>query len=229
MNFSIMIHSFEIDEMKKSIFMNSGPASPAGDATDVANKCVGPNKSLQTFVLLCVGMVGNGALAQSDTSPFIDAIPVGSAWQNVTANEGSPLRIDYQAVAYSGGGTANGRTVVLGGGHNNGMNDAVAFLDWRNFETVGWTEELISTAGHIGVSDEDYREIGQYLNANYNNATPGGIFDSRGSVALSRHTYDQVVVRSDHFYIFSGVLPFDHAGQPSPPEAAGLQGSTRNC
>jgi len=211
------MYCFEINEMKKSICTRSEIANLFCQATDVAMKCVMLKRRSQLLILLCVGVIGNTALAQSDTSAFIDSIPVGSVWQNVTANEGNPLRIHYQAVAYSGGGTANGRTVVLGGGHNNGMNDAVAFLDWRNFETVGWTEELISTAGHIGVGDEDYREIGQYLNANYNNATPGGIFDSRGSVALSRHTYDQVVVQSDHFYIFSGVLPFDHPGQPSPP------------
>jgi hypothetical protein len=151
-----------------------------------------------------------------DLSPFIQSIPVGSSWQDVTANEGNNLRIHYEAIAFSGGGTANGRTVVFGGGHNNGMNDAVAFLDWRNFETVGWTEELMSTADLLGVGDFDYSAIGQHLNANYNPATPGGIVDSRGPVALSRHTYDQVVVRDDHFYIFAGVLPFDNPGQPSP-------------
>ena len=105
--------------------------------------------------------------------------------------------------------------MVFGGGHNNGLSDAVAFLDWRNFETVGWTEELPSTADHIGVGDFDFSAIGQHLNQNYNPQTPGGILDSRGSVALSRHTYDQLAVLGDSFYMFSGVLPFDNPGQPS--------------
>ena len=154
------------------------------------------------------------AYAQEERSQFVDGIAVGSVWQDVTASEGNHLRVDYQIVAFSGGGTKNGRTVVFGGGHNNGMSDAVAFLDWRRFETVGWTEELMSTADLLGVGDKDYEQIGQYLNDNYSEATPGGIFDSRGYVALSRHTYDQVVVLDDHFYLFSGALPFDNVGQP---------------
>ncbi|HNP62619.1 MAG TPA: GlyGly-CTERM sorting domain-containing protein [Woeseiaceae bacterium] len=179
-----------------------------------------PGNSLPLTACLLLAGIFSAAVANAqgnETSPFIDSIAVGSAWQNVTANEGNNLRIDYQTVAYSGGGTKNGRTVVFGGGHNNGLNDAVAFLDWRNFETVGWTEELVSTADHIGVADNDWGQIGQYLNANYNGATPGGISDDRGLVALSRHTYDQIVVRSDHFYIFSGILPYDNPGQPNEP------------
>jgi hypothetical protein len=171
-------------------------------------------------VLAICSLMADVALAQTgggSRSSYIDSVPVGAVWQDVTAAEGNNLRIDFQAIAYSGGGTANGRTVVLGGGHNNGLNDAVAFLDWRNFETVGWTEDLMSTADFIGVNDDDWAAIGNYLNANYNSATPGGIIDGRGPVALSRHTYDQIVVRSDHFYIFAGVLSFDNPGQPSAP------------
>ncbi|MDJ0710570.1 MAG: hypothetical protein QNJ14_09280 [Woeseiaceae bacterium] len=171
-----------------------------------------------TGVLCLTGVFLTPAFGQSnDRSPFIDSIPVGSTWQDVSDNEGNNLRIDFQTVAYSGGGTANGRTVVFGGGHNNGMNDAVAFLDWRNFETVGWTEELISTADLLGVSDNDYGAIGAHLRANFDGSTPGGVSDSRGLVALSRHTYDQIVVRDDHFYMFGGVLPFDNPGQGGSP------------
>jgi hypothetical protein len=170
------------------------------------------------YGLIC-SLVFLSTPAQAQTSQFIDSIPVGSSWQNVTSSEGNNLRVDHQVVAYSGGGTANGRTVVFGGGHNNGMSDSVAFLDWRNFETIGWVEELPSTADHIGVGDFDFAEIGAHLNANYNPATPGGIIDERGPVALSRHTYDQIVVRDDHFYMFSGVLPYDNPGQPNEPWA----------
>ncbi len=181
----------------------------------MTEKSQSPGLALMASLLLAGSFSATVANAQSnETSPFIDSISVGSAWQDVTANEGNNLRVDYQTVAYSGGGTKNGRTVVFGGGHNNGFSDAVAFLDWRNFETVGWTEELVSTADHIGVADNDWGQIGQYLNANYDGSTPGGILDGRGLVALSRHSYDQIVVRSDHFYIFSGILPYDNPGQP---------------
>ena len=177
-----------------------------------------PEARFVACMLIALVAVNGTAVAQSDDrSPFIDSISVGSVWQNVTASEGNNLRIDFEAIAYSGGGTGNGRTVVFGGGHNNGMTDAVAFLDWRNFETVGWTEELPSTADHIGVADNDYGAIGRHLNANYNGSTPGGISDSRGLVALSRHSYDQIVVGSDHFYLFSGILPYDNPGQPAEP------------
>lgn len=157
------------------------------------------------------------AKSQNQTSAFINGVPVGSTWRDVTASEGNNLRVDYQIVAFSGGGTANGRTAIFGGGHNNGMSDAVAFLDWRQFETVGWTEELISTADFLGVGDKDYETIGQYLTDNYNPDTPGGVLDSRGSVAISRHTYDGVVAVDDSFYLFAGALPFDNVGQPPHP------------
>ncbi len=168
------------------------------------------------FAFMVVVVLAPQANAQGGSrSDFIDSIPVDGTWQNVTANEGNNLRIDYKATAYSGGGTANGRTVVFGGGHNDGLTDAVAFLDWRNFETVGWVEDFPSTADHIGVADDEWGAIGRHLNSNYNSSTPGGIQDSRGAVALSRHTYDQMVVRDDHFYLFGGVLPFDNPGQPN--------------
>lgn len=200
----------EVDQMNTSIFARHWQL--------MTEKLPSSRLVLTASILLAGNIFGTVANAQSnETSPFIDSISVGSSWQDVTANEGNHLRIDYQTVAYSGGGTKNGRTVVFGGGHNNGFNDAVAFLDWRNFETVGWTEELVSTADYIGVADDDWGQIGQYLNANYDGSTPGGIFDGRGSVALSRHTYDQIVVRSDHFYIFSGILPYDNPGQPNEP------------
>lgn len=204
----------KLDEVSKMEIETGTGRSIRGNDAGTARSGV----SLTLLILAVSATVAtSGAYAQ--TSAFIDSIPVGSAWQNITSNEGNNLRIDYQTVAYSGGGTANGRTVVFGGGHNNGMNDAVAYLDWRNFETTGWVEELPSTADHIGVSDSNYSAIGSYLNANYSPSTPGGIQDDRGYVALSRHTYDQIVVQDDHFYLFSGVLPYDHPGQPNEPWA----------
>mgnify|MGYP000045946714 FL=1 len=125
----------------------------------------------QRIAAIVIAVMALPAMAQDDRSPFIDGIAVGQVWQDVTASEGNNLRIDHQAVAYSGGGTANGRTVVFGGGHNNGMSDAVAFLDWRKFETIGWVEELPSTADHIGGAENDYAQIGAYLNATDSGAT----------------------------------------------------------
>ncbi|MFT4615239.1 MAG: hypothetical protein ACI9NT_002391 [Bacteroidia bacterium] len=154
------------------------------------------------------------SLAQADRSAFVDSIAVGSKWVDVTASEGNHLRIDYRAQAYSGGGTANGRTVVFGGGHNDGMSDAVAYLDWRKFESVGWVEDFPSTADHLGVADDNWAAIGRHANAKYNRATPGGLLDSRGAVAISRHTYDQMVVLDDRFYLFGGVLSYDNPKQP---------------
>ena len=169
------------------------------------------------LIILFAAMASLAAtsLAHAQRSAFVDSIAVGSNWSDVTPSEGNHLRIDYKAQAYSGGGTANGRTVVFGGGHNDGMSDAVAYLDWRNFESVGWVEDFPSTADHIGVADDNWAAIGSHANANYNPATPGGLSDSRGAVALSRHTYDQMVVLDDRFYLFGGVLPFDNQGQPN--------------
>ena len=154
-----------------------------------------------------------------DRSRFIEGIRPGNAWQDVTASLGANLEIDPSAVSYSGGGTANARTVVLGGGHNNGFNDAVAILDWRAFESTGWYEEFPSTADVLGVDDRDYAAIADALHANYDPATPGGFraFGGRAGGALSRHTYDHVVVMDDAFYIFGGILPFDNPGQGAAP------------
>lgn len=177
-------------------------------------------RSLVTWLVFIAGLVVQADYVHAqERSAFVDGISVGTEWQNYASREGNNLRIDFRVVSYSGGGTANGRTVVFGGGHNNGMSDAVAYLDWRRFETVGWNEEFQSTADYLGVADDDYAAIGRHLNDNYDGSTPGGIRDARGLVALSRHTYDQVVVMKDHFYLFAGILPFDNSGQPRNPWA----------
>ena len=145
-------------------------------------------------------------------------IGVSSAFTNITANLQRTLQIHNQAEAFSGGGCGGGFMYVLGGGHNNGMNDAVAVLDLRRLDSLGWVEEIESTADYRGVSDTAYNTIGAYLNAEYDASdVVGGVRDSRGLVALSRHTYDSFdVLENGDFYMFGGVMAYDNTGQPNP-------------
>jgi hypothetical protein len=99
------------------------------------------------------------------------------------------------------------------------MSDSVSVLNLRKLDSMGWVEEIQSTADHEGVADTNYSAIGTYLNAQYDAADAvGGIRDSRGLVALSRHTYDSFdVLENGDFYLFGGVLPYDNTGQPAQP------------
>jgi len=147
-----------------------------------------------------------------------DNVPTDSTWQQVTSN--LERNLDIQAsepMAYSGGGCGGGRIFVFGGGHNNGMNDATAILDLRRLDTLGYINEVNSTADHEGAADDAYNTLGTYLNGLYDTGIArGGIRDSRGLVPLSRHTYDGVGVTEDGvIYMYGGILPYDNSGQPS--------------
>jgi len=148
-------------------------------------------------------------------------VPNDSTWQQVTSNLGANLAIHSEVVAFSGGGCGGGYLYVFGGGHNNGMSDSVSVLNLRKLDTIGWIEEIATTAAHEGVSDTAYNTIGTYLNSIYDAADiVGGVRDSRGPVALSRHTYDGFDVdENGNFYMYSGELPYDNTSQPAPPWA----------
>ncbi len=168
-------------------------------------------------------LLGTAAVESVEASTLNDWImtnvTTGSTWVNQNANLGATLQIDSLASAYSGGVCVDSNLVVIGGGHNAGMNDAVAILDFREFDTVGWVEELQSTADLLGVEDGDFAAIGAELNSIYNTDTPGGCLDERGAVALSRHTYDSIAPLPDldGFMIYHGVLPYNNTSQPNPP------------
>ena len=153
--------------------------------------------------------------------PWIVAnIGVGSTWQNITPNIGNNLAIHpIQAAAYSGGAAGGGFAFVFGGGHNNGMNDGTALLNWRKFSTEGFVENPLSTADFIEVADTNYASIGSYQNGLYSESIAiGGVRDERGFVPVSRHTYDSIDMDDDgSIYMFGGNLSYDNAGQPSPP------------
>ena len=149
-------------------------------------------------------------------------ITQGSTWGNQTSNLGQNTTVDSQVGgSYSGGGCGNGFLYIFGTGHNNGMSDSITVLDLRRFDTVGWREEIISTADHQGVADTNYSAIGTYLNGIYDDTdVVGGVRDSRGAVALGRHTYDGCEVdENGDFWMYHGVLPYDNPGQPSNPWA----------
>jgi hypothetical protein len=75
---------------------------------------------------------------------------VGTSWTQVTP--GMPLLVHENTNAYSGGVFCHGRWYILGGGHANSYNDAVAMLDVSTFSTVGFWEEFQSTADYLGVT-----------------------------------------------------------------------------
>ncbi len=142
----------------------------------------------------------------------LSQIPVSNNWVRYTsANE---LQMDIRADAFSGGGIYNAGIYVFGGGHNNGMSDAVGYLDLRQFSTLGWTEPFASTADYLSVADDSYLAIGNELNTSY---TDNGLF-SRGNLMgrLSVHSYDGIVPVSDGFYLFGGEESYDNPEQPAP-------------
>jgi len=149
-------------------------------------------------------------------------VPTDSTWQNVTGNLGRALNIQAsEPAAYSGGGCGNGRIFVFGGGHNNGMNDATAILDLRRLDTLGWIEEVESTADHEGVADDAYGTLSTYFNSIYSSSIArGGVRDDRGLVPLSRHSYDGIgVTETGVIYMYGGILPYDNSGQSGQPWA----------
>lgn len=162
--------------------------------------------------------IDSDADADSDTDdecepdPVLNGVVAGTVWQPIAA--AAPLQIHTQATAYSGGGIDECIIYVLGGGHNNGMNDAVAALDLSRFSTQGWVESFASTADYLGVGDLDYAAISAELNATY--SLPG-MFDRAGELGrLSIHTYDAVVPVDGGFYLFGGENPYDNPGQAAP-------------
>jgi hypothetical protein len=130
---------------------------------------------------------------------------VGTSWTQVTP--GMPLLVHENTNAYSGGVFCHGRWYILGGGHANSYNDAVAMLDVSTFSTVGFWEEFQSTADYLGVSDWDFPAIVSELNANY---IGDGMFDRNGELGrISHHTYDQSACTSTGFINYGGEHVYD--------------------
>jgi len=132
-------------------------------------------------------------------------LSVGNSWTQVAPE--TSLQIHENANAYSGGVFCNGRWYIIGGGHANSYNDAVAVLDVSMFSTVGFWEEFQSTSDYLGVSDWDFVPIADEQNANY---IGNGMVDRNGILSrISHHTYDQTACTSTGFINYAGEHVYD--------------------
>lgn len=137
-------------------------------------------------------------------------VPANGSFVNTDSTIGARLAIDYQAVAYSGGGCGGGYAYVFGGGHNNGANDAVPILDLRKIDTYGWTEVEPSTADWIGAADADANTITTYMSNNLDSVAGSAVRDERGLAPVSRHTYGAVDVDwNGHAYLAGASTTYD--------------------
>ena len=141
--------------MKRNINMKNGIANLFGQVSGLLKKRARLKAGVQILFLSCAGIAGNAALAQSDTSPFIDSIPVGSVWQNVTAlsfmNIYDALRdmmemekatrliergtIEVAPLAFMRGRTLNDSFVILDEAQNTTVGQMKMFLTRLGFQS----------------------------------------------------------------------------------------------
>ena len=167
----------------------------------------------EKLVIALISIIGSmlllacGSSSPDSSDPPDDPVllSVGTTWTQITP--GTALQLHENANAYSGGVFCNGRWYIIGGGHANSYNDAVAVLDVSTFSSVGFWEEFQSTADYLGVSDLDFELIAEELNANY---IGNGMFNRNGVLGrISHHTYDQSACTSTGFINYGGEHVYD--------------------